>query len=323
MRAPIFMGGLLLLALCGGASAEDCKPLQLFSTLPLTPLGNSGVFTVPVSVNGAEKQFLFDTGGFFTQVSAHVAKDLNLRLDHNSGVEMYGVDGSVSKDVTTLDSFAIGAIHGQHFQVPILPDPELDGLFSPVGFKNVDFDLDFAARKLNIISNDHCEGKVIYWPYKAATAVPITIRDNKLIVPVLVDGHEFTATVDTGASTSTMRLNEAERIFGLSPDSPGMKKIDVLGGDEKAGVYAHPFKTLTFEGITVNNPTIRILTDVVNKNADHSAQTGNRARTVSDDLTLPPILLGMDVLRRLHVYIALRERRLYLTEASDNGAGAP
>ena len=64
--------------------------------------------------------------------------------------------------------------------------------------------------------------------------------------------------------------------MNLTPDSDGMKVVGHLGNDEKALVYTYPFKTLTdSEGITVKNPQIRILTDIVNKNADHRKETGS------------------------------------------------
>ncbi len=157
---------------------------------------------------------------------------------------------------------------------------------------------------------------MIYWPANVAAVVPTTIEGGHVTVPVTVDGHDFTAMIDTGASTSTMRLDNARVAFGLTPDSARhMKAAGHIGNDETALIYEHPFKTLTFEGVTVNNPKIRILTDIMGKNADHRPQIGSYAKSVSDDVKLPAIIIGMDVLRRLRVYFALTERRLYLTDA--------
>ena len=176
--------------------------------------------------------------------------------------------------------------------------------------------MDFAASKLNVISSDHCDGKVIYWPAQAAAAVPITVDNYHITVPVTVDGHNMTAIIDTGASTSSMRLDIATVAFGLTPKSPDMKPEGHLGSDEKAVIYRHAFKSLTFDGITVNNPRIVILTDVVNKNADHRMQTGSNTKRESDSVVLPQVIVGMDVLKRLHLYLALKENRLYVTPAT-------
>ena len=51
-------------------------------------------------------------------------------------------------------------------------------------------------------------------------------------------------------------------------------------------------------------------------------QTGSLIKRVSDDVTLPEVIVGMDVLRKLHMYMAFKERRLYLTEAGSDPAAS-
>ena len=277
----------------------------------------SGVETIPISFNDKQWQFLLDTGGFFTQISSTVADELKLpRLA--SDVHLFAVNGNVSAQYTRVENFTLGRMRAASMDM-VVSTMGFDGIFAPTSFKAYDFEMDFASGKLNILSNDHCEGKVIYWPAQAVAAVPITVAagDNHIIVPVTVDGREFRAVIDTGSSTSTIRVNDAERAFDLTPGSPDMAVVGYLDSEKSAPIYAHAFKTLTFDGVTVTNPKIRILTDIVNKNADHSEQTGNRALSVSADLTLPQVIVGMDVLRKLHLYLAMRERRLYLTEAGN------
>jgi hypothetical protein len=144
-----------------------------------------------------------------------------------------------------------------------------------------------------------------------------------MVVPVTIDGHELKATIDTGATLSIIRLDRAKYVFGLQPDSPDMTVVGHVGDDQKAPIFSYPFKTLTFGDITVTNPHIHIYTDIVNKNADHSASTEFRAKMVSDDITLPDVIIGMHVLRKLHLYMALREGKLYFTEASAPASPTP
>ena len=290
--------------------------------MPLTEDRNTGRFTIPIQLGGVEKQFLFDTGGYFTQISPAVADELKLKRK-SSDIELYGVNGAVSREMVTVPTFGLGPIHAANYQLPVGTDNEVAGIFTPVGFTMVDFDLDFAGRKLNIFSSDHCDGKVIYWKANAIAMVPVTVReDNHFSIPVTVDGHELTAIIDTGATTSTVRLDMAKYVFGLKPDSDDMKVVGYIDFDNNAPIYQHHFQTLSFAGVTVNNPHIMILTDIVNKNADHSNQTGSLVKRVSDDLTLPKVIVGMDVLSKLHMYIAFKERRLYLTEAGSPAAGS-
>src|SRR5262249_7530990 len=161
---------------------------------------------------------------------------------------------------------------------------EFDGLFSPVPFTAYDFEINFAARKLNVLSNDHCEGKVIYWPAQALAAVPITIKGLHVTVPVKLDGKDFAAIIDTGASHTIIRRDAAFSAFGLRPASPGMVADGHIGNDENAVRYRYPFKTLTFEGVTVGNPKVEILPNVMNRNADQSHKMNSLIERHSDDV---------------------------------------
>ncbi len=66
-----------------------------------------------------------------------------------------------------------------------------------------------------------------------------------------------------------------------------------------ASTYRYPFATLTFEGIEVRNPNILIL------------DTGSDSRDAE-------LIVGIGVLRQLHLYIAYGEKTLYLTGAEAN-----
>jgi predicted aspartyl protease len=315
--ASAAIGVTLPLMLSAQAQAQDgcTKPLQLIAKLPMTKLGSR--VTVPISLNGTTRQFLVDTGGVYPQVSTDVATELKL-AKMESPMQLYGVSGQVSKYYTTAE-IGLGGLKAPKMDLIISDMPGLDGIFPPVAFAAYDFDFDFAGNQLNMVSSDHCQGKVIYWNAQAAAVVPFKIDDShRITVPVTVDGQPMIAVVDTGSAISAMSLEAARVKFALTPSSPDMTAVGHIGDDEKAVIYSHPFKTLSFEGITVSNPQIAILTDVVNKNADHTNETGSHIRMISDSLTLPQLIVGMDVLNKLHMYLAIKEKRLYLTEA-----GAP
>ena len=295
-----------------GAQAACNKPLRMLAHLPMT--AQNGVMTIPISVNGAAKQFVVDTGGVYSQLSAAVTDELKLhKID--SPVELYGTRGNVSRYYTKAD-VVMGNLKLPQLQLLVSDLGRFDGIFAPTAFNELDFDLDFAGGKLNLVSADHCEGKVVYWPAKVAAVVPFKWDDYHITVPVTVDGQSMIAILDTGANISFMNTDTAQHKFALIPDSPDMKAVGHLGDNQKAVIYQHAFKSLLFGGISVDNPHIAILKDVMNANADHRFQTGSIIRKASDSLTLPQVTIGMDVLSKLHVYLALEEKRVYLTEAS-------
>lgn len=299
----------------GAAQAADCKPLNILTSLDMTPLGQSGLMTIPISLNGSERGFLLDTGGVVPQVSSMVADELKLP-QHRSNVELYAADGSLSSKAVLVREFAIGKLRATDMDLPISPNGDaLEGIFSPASFTTYDFEMNFASRKMNVLSADHCAGKVIYWPAQALAVVPIKIRDLHVTVPVKLDGKDFDAIIDTGASTSIIRQDMARLAFGLTPDSPDVKPEGHLGDQERAKMYSYPFKTLTFEGVTINNPKVRIMADVMGLNADRSHKMNSLIQRNSDDVSLPEVIIGMNVLAKLHLYFAFQEHKLYITEA--------
>jgi hypothetical protein len=105
-----------------------------------------------------------------------------------------------------------------------------------------------------------------------------------------------------------------------SPDTP---RIGTLSGDKIGGaaagsgpgVYQHQFKTLDFDGIAVGNLSVAIVPDFLKDKYGATALTGTRivSRTANDEF--PDMLIGMNVLKHLHIYIAYGEGKLYATPA--------
>jgi hypothetical protein len=159
---------------------------------------------------------------------------------------------------------------------------------------------------------------VIYWPHNDAAQVPIVLADKRWIkVPVTLDGKSFLAIIDTGATATTITMNEAQESFGLAPASPGMEPAGNVNGDPNLASYYHTFAALTLDGITIKNPRMLVMPD---KMTDEKAprikyyQSGNMIYS-QKRLEAPELILGMDVLKYLHLYFAFDEHNLYVTSA--------
>jgi Aspartyl protease len=130
--------------------------------------------------------------------------------------------------------------------------------------------------------------------------VPMKLDENRHItIPVTLDGKQLIAVADTGAARSFMSLDVAKAIFGLDEKNPALKSLGAVSINNVASeqLYHYPFQSLTFEGIAVRNPDIAIT-----KGSD-------------DDKDDPQLVIGIGVLRQLHLYIAYKEQVLYLTPA--------
>jgi predicted aspartyl protease len=311
----------LALLQTGAALAADCK-LQMFDTTPMLQRPD-GRYLVPVSINGTRENFLFDTGGSRTQISRPLAEDLKLYI-HQGRIELFDATGNISRDVASVKEMTIAHMRGTDLELPIAPSG-VDGVVALDHMATLDVDMDFGASKLNFFSPDHCTGQVVYWTSPASVAVvPMDIlSDYHLRIPVTLDGHTEQAIIDTGAVRTLIQMDEEQRVFNLALGDADTPASGVLNGDPSLKMYRHRFKSLSFGDVTVNNPEVYIAPNAMGRNADKSQLVGDRTKSEKDLLAVPDMIIGMDVLRQLHIYIAFKERKMYISQASISPAAAP
>ncbi|HJT42563.1 MAG TPA: pepsin/retropepsin-like aspartic protease family protein [Rhizomicrobium sp.] len=317
MRVGSILGSLALAILFqnGMAQAEECGPLKMVNSVDLVAGPNRAL--VPVSINGTPKLFLLDTGGAVSHISRDAAQELGLTL-RDSGVKMLDMYGNASTKMVRLDKFTLGRLTGENIYLQIQPKPDFGkgtryvGLLAPDLMGHYDTEIDFSAYKMNFFSADHCPGRVVYWPHAALAVVPMTFRKNHIRLPVTVDGRKMIAIIDTGA-TNTVMMAEAARRFDVSPETPGNVPLKNRGLE----AYGRVFSTLDFDGVAVKNPHIVIVQDLIGtKDPNNSVRIDNRSKRVDDIEGRPDLLIGMNILKKLRIYIAFDEQRLYITEAS-------
>jgi hypothetical protein len=311
------------LAGIGSAEAQTCTVPEFLNSIVMAPVEGSDLMTVPILINGKQKNFLLSTGEPTTQVSQALVRDLGLpETTYMAGSREFNVRGSHSaEDARTrvrVTEFGLGSQKGGGLQFLVSEDRELgnskpyDGLLSNDLFSNYDVDMDFGSKRLNYFGPAHCAGNVVYWSQRPVAVVPITLTGAKINVPVTVDGHPVNAVIDTGAARTTMRRDIAELAFGLHADTPEMMPAGDMRDGRGTPVYNHTFQLLSFEGVTVKNPAILVQTNTMLHNRDNVALV---SRAQSTDPRLPDLTIGMDLLHQLHVYIAFGEKKLYVTAA--------
>lgn len=311
----------LWLLLAPIAQAQDCA-LKEMASLDMTDLPG-GVFLVPVQINGASRMFLVDTGAVFSKLSQPIAEQLQLKarvLDSSDNT--YMSNGQRLNKAVMVDSLLIGHNEAKNIRLVLDPTPAapgIDGVLASDLLKFFDVDLDFGHKKFKLFSQDHCEGKVVYWT-DAYVEVPFTMLSSSLITanhikfPMTLDGHELTTVLDTGASMTVLMEPVAIKTFGLDADSPGAEKI---ADPEKTLLYRYTFQALTLNGVTVKHPSITVMANAAERTfrAEYTSKM-DRDPIYGTSLDTQDLVLGEDVLRHLHVYIAYKERKLYVTGAN-------
>jgi hypothetical protein len=320
-----------LLASNGSASAEECGPLKIVASVDLMMAADDRAAFVPVTLEDKNRYMLLDTGGMMSFITPVAVAELGLESVKNPRLRFYDVKGNYVDHSSIVPDFAIGDLKGHNVEFVVVPadmfadHKEIAGILGPGILRFYDVALDFANRKLTLLSQDHCDGKVIYWKADAVVAIPMEVAraSGHIVVPVFLDGHKLNAMIDTGATNSVLNLITAESDFGLSPKSgPGMAIVGALGDRGSSIIYRHTFKSLSFEGIAVANPVVDIIPDLEHGQIERPPPTGTRINDPGAEQGLPDMMIGMDILRHLHLYIAYKEQKLYITPASPSVAAA-
>ena len=132
---------------------------------------------------------------------------------------------------------------------------------------------------------------------------------------LFVSSHPLRAILDTGSTRTNLNIVRAQEKLGFSPDAPTPPDTPKSDPDNK--IYPRRFSTLSFEGVTVSNPLVVIRPLQFGGNKEEDTVLGSRAQHRDDQVNRlsPDMIIGMDILRHLHIYIATEEQKLYITEA--------
>jgi predicted aspartyl protease len=258
---------------------------------------------VECAIGDKPVRMLVDTGAYFTAFTEAKATELGLPVETrpDAGLVMYG--GTALRRFISTADFRVGKLTTPRYSYPLLPKGRLpdgvDGLLGPDLLANFDLDFDFAGGKVNLFSKEHCPGRVGYWTTEKLKPITILRDDDQvhIAIHVTLDGEDVKALIDTGASLSTLSLGHARRLFGFAEDD---KRLADDGRFQNlSGTKRFPFQRMTFGHVAVENPDIVLVPET-------SSQMGPNPT---------PMILGLSVLRKLHVYIAYREKNLYVTAA--------
>lgn len=332
------------------ARSQPCGPLKEVASLEMTVLPDGSRVSVPLMINGMPVPLLLDTGAGMSSLTKPAATMLGIRLHDSQTMQLVGKDGAALHRYYIADSFQLGQLAARSIpfmQAANVDDARLSGAIGPDLMVRYDVDMDFSERKLTYFSQDHCPGHIVHWSNDAVTQVPISVtsRANDYpppLVPgavgglpaefvemfmarrtpilgtdirtkVMLDGHLFTANIDTSLDISTINSEAAQDYLGVAfdnhqldvpemhrdqPSQAGTETVTVTGWREQ-----HRFRTLTFGGVTVINPLF------VLKPAPPGARWADAPQS-------PDVTIGMNVLRKLHLYFAFGERMLYVSAAA-------
>lgn len=330
------------------AAAHACGPLKEIASLKMTVLPDGSRVSVPLTINGKPAQMVVDTGTGMSSLTKPAATMLDVRKRSSAAVHLVDKDGARVNGYYIADSFQLGKLTAK--DIPFLQDitdTGVSGAMGPDLMVRYDVEMDFGEQKLSYFSQDHCPAHILHWSSDAVTQIPISVRERARDYPpamlpgaaldmpadilqgmiaragasilgtdirttVMLDGHEFTANIDTGLDNSTINSKAAQDHFGVmledrkpdtpaaGPDQPAQAGVEAI--TVTASRQQHRFHSLSFGGVTVVNPLFVV----------KPVPMGVRK---AGDPASPDVTIGMNVLRKLHLYFAFGEHMLYVSAA--------
>jgi len=275
----------------------------------------SGEFAVPATLNSKPFRLLVDTGSDSSSISSDVAEQLGIPKNFNPFGGAF-LNNAATNYYSIISSISFGNLHSSA-QWPFIIDPDailmpdMNGLLGADVMSNYDIELDFLGGKMNFFAPNQCPTKT-YWAGPADYAeMPITLdRASHVVVDATLDGKPVKVFLDTGSPTSIMSLDAARSLFDWDEKDPRLKyaKTIAMNGGAATPFYKFPFATLNFGGVAVLNPKI----DLVPR-ANFNPHGRDNAE----------IVLGMSVIRQMHLYISYKGKQLFVTGAEVQKPGMP
>ena len=297
--AVLLTTALLSVPPCGAriAHAEDCG-LRPVADLPMIGDDLDGP-VVSILIDGRPRNVLVDTGAFESLLDPSVAAGLRI---HNSGIQgRLGLGAIPLAKMVLAPSVQIGSRRFDDVDFFRAPAGYLepDGTLGTNWLSDMDVEIDPVERKVRFFTTARCGSDVVHWPHRDLAVVDTRFDGvgHVLTIPIMLDGQEIRALVDTGTPDTVISLREAKRLFGLTRDSPGILPGDPMIGRGGKGepTWRYQFRSLEMGGIAFDHPWLTI-----------AAMDGSG----------PQLILGMHQLGVLHLYVAYGQRKIYATTAN-------
>jgi hypothetical protein len=293
------------------AEQRDCR-LKQYASLDLVE-DPSKALVIPVTIQGTEAHMNFKAGNATSSVTEGAALRLSLhRQAIPWGINWRDDKGNLQR-MAIAKTLVLGNVPFSRVQFFLEQDDDFPatvaGELGMSVFAHLDVEIDIANRKLNLYSQDHCPGQVVYWS-NTYDAVPVYVGElGELYFPMSLEGKKIAAELATDSAGTTLTADVSRQLFDFDANSAGVKSA--TGADGRTTTHYRVMQ-LSAEGLNVINANI----ELVKRPEAYCRIISRHGATDYDDCVgLHPLKLGLNVLNRLHLYIATKEKIMYFTPA--------
>jgi len=328
VRACVGVSGLTLWCLVatlglisGRAEARPCELRRLAS---VDLIVHNDELLVPVTLDGhAATMTLNIAGGYNGVIGSKYLKQLDLRQNNDNELTGPGFTRTGYPATTVFGSFSVGSLkYGTPLSFLVVPAPDEPSSttvphIGAIGMNllaQTDFELDFANNKLNFYSSDHCPGVVVYWTDHYSSARIHRGLAGNFYFPMELQGKKVLAELSTTLPLTALGTDATQKLFGFDEKSPD---VETETGADGHVVSHYRAMALTGNGITITNAHIQLrpwhspwYQCQLLHGADGAVYRDQCAGAEA------PLVLGLNIVRRLHLYFATKEEVLYFSDAA-------
>jgi len=306
---------LLAASSCAYAAEEKSCNLHPVASIDLI-FGDSGPIMVPVTIEGHDLTMLLDTSTPMTWISEGASSQLALHSQPVSGYATWQIGGARIQRYLHVEGLKLGTSRFKEVDVGVNPLQKTWSAAEPAGVVGMptigafDVDLDLAHHKLNLISTDHCPGKVVYWA-DAYQSIPMRLAPTGVYYfPMELNGRKIESVLSTGDPMTDLPADVSREVFNVDSNSPDVEIDKVADGSEGA-VYKAMELTSAAGALKILNARVRLITI---KHCPLQKEGGVVAYGAGC-IGGAPLRLGFNVVSKLHLYLATKEKMLYFTSA--------
>lgn len=293
-----FLSATSLLASAAAFPALAACSFAKVAELPVTMSGLRPL--VPAKINGKEVHFLADSGAFYSTMTRRAAAQTAVR-GRGSAKGVGGVSGAINMDIGVAESFELAGLTFNSVTFLLGADvmgDDVAGLLGQNVLGSLDVEYDLANGVIRIFRVQDCDGAFLaYWAAdQRAGMLPMAPRSRlkpHIIVPASVNGQPIRALLDTGASTSMLKVTAAARA-GVKISSEG-----VIGTAATYGISGRPMDTwlAPVSSFAFGDEEIR----------------NTRLRISKVELEDAEMLIGADFFLSHRIFVSNSQSRLYFT----------
>ncbi len=282
--------------------ADDACVFQRVVTLHSAPEAN-GHLMVPATLAGHPTHLLLDTAGGWSLIDVQLANALGLPVQtlQRSMGSLKDPAGNRIEHYITVPTMKLGDLainRGMDFFIaPMAQGQSSEDFGGALGLNFLsifDLEIDNARQLVTIFVPAPVATCGVSWS-KNAVSFHYSLDNGVPVTSAVVDGEKVDAVIDTGSSRTILDIDFARRHFNLTPGAPGVvENGGLLMGGGEARSYSASVKTLSVSGIRFDNVPVEL--------------------AEMDDVR---VILGMNELRRLHLYFNFKGHTIYATPADE------